>query len=262
MAAMLFGFVGPHLPSSRKIARNMRVAFPEKGPTEIAALVSGAWRNFGRVLVEIPYTAQLSRDRVEVVGAEHLLAVRASGKPCIMFSAHVGNWELAAGPLAQLGMPFAVVYSPMKNPIIDRMLCRLRGDRGCRLVRNGNSGTRDLVRALLAGESLGLIVDRSRTEGELVPFFGREAWTTTGPARLALKFGVPLLPIRIERLEHARFRATIYPPLRPQPGDLNAQIHDLTKQMNAAIESWVREHPEQWWCDTNRWKRAGAIPPS
>lgn len=260
--AWLFGIVGPRLPSARKIARNMRVAFPNKTPTEIAALVHGAWRNFGRVMAEIPYAGRLGQDRVEVVGEEHLLAVRASGKPCILFSAHVGNWELAAIPHARLGMPLAVVYSPIKNPIIDRMLLRLRGDRGCRLIPNRVAGVRDLLHALRRGESLGLIVDRSRRDGALALFFGREAWTTTGPARLALKFGCPLIPIRIERVASARFRAIVYPPLQPPPGDLDDQILDLTRQMNGAIEFWVKDRPEQWWCDTNRWKRAKPMPPS
>lgn len=121
MGGMLLGIVGPRLASSRKIATNMHVAFPDKSPVEIAGLVQAAWHNFGRMLMELPYETEIGRTRVDVLGSEHLMAIRASGKPCVVFSAHVGNWELAALPLAQLGMPIAVIYSPVKNPIIDRI---------------------------------------------------------------------------------------------------------------------------------------------
>ena len=257
MSGRVFGVIGPHLPSSRKMARNFRQAFPAKSPAEIADLIRGAWANLGRVVAEFPHLARLGdaewTDRVEVVGEEHIADYRARNQAAIYFSGHLGNWEIAALTSVRLGVPMTGVYAPLKNPLIDRMLLRYRRKLGYGLVPKGSAGTRNLVQALRDGRSLGLIVDRKRKDGALAPFFGRDAWTTTAPARLALKFGCPLIPIRIERLDGARFRTTIYPPLQALPGDQEQAVMDLTRQMNAAIESWIRERPDQWWCDTKRW---------
>src|SRR5437660_339948 len=49
---------------------------------------------------------------VEVHGAEHLAAARASGRGVILLSAHLGNWELGAAWLAAGGARVNVVARP------------------------------------------------------------------------------------------------------------------------------------------------------
>ena len=238
---------------------NIRQAFPEKDPAEIARLIRGAWQNLGRTAAEFPHLLRL-RDtdwdtRVELVGAEYVAELRNRGQPAVFFSGHFGNWEVIPIAAARLGVPVTVVYAPLKNPVIDGMLLRYRRMLGCELVPKSAGGTRNLVRAMKEGRSLGLLVDRRRRGGALVPFFGTDAWTTTAPARLAVRFACPLIPIRVERLPGTRFRVTLYPPLETAGESSETKVIDLTRQMNAAIESWVREHPDQWWCDTKRWPK-------
>ena len=79
------------------------------------------------------------------------------------------------------------------------MVQRRRRALGCGFVPN-DVGARPLLAELAAGRSLGLLADLRVDSGELVPFFGEPAPTTLVPARLALKFGYPLVPIRVERL--------------------------------------------------------------
>ena len=242
------------LPFLRKANRNLERAFPEAPPAAIAAIVARACDNFGRVTAEFPHLEALGAGpRVEVVGEEHIAPFRAAGQPCIFVSGHLGNWEVSGRVMVSLGMPLTAVYAPLRNPILDRMLRRQRQRIGCGLVPKGSSGTRLLVSSLCRGQSLGLLVDRKRKDGSPVRFFGRPAMTTTAPARLALKYGCPVIPAHVERLEGARFRFVIDPPLEVPHGDPETCVLLLTEKINDTIEGWVRANPGQWCCFPRRW---------
>ena len=73
---------------------------------------------------------------------------------------------------------------------------------------------RPLLAEIKAGRSIGLLVDQKVENGEPLPFFGRDKMTTLIPARLALRHDLELVPIRIQRLEGSRFRATFLEPVR------------------------------------------------
>jgi KDO2-lipid IV(A) lauroyltransferase len=91
--------LGPRLRRTRVAERNLRRAFPERSPAEIAAIVGAMWDNLGRVAAEFPHLGEFDvyadDGRVEAVGTEHLDALIAAGGNAIFFSAHLGNWEIA-----------------------------------------------------------------------------------------------------------------------------------------------------------------------
>jgi KDO2-lipid IV(A) lauroyltransferase len=104
------------------------------------------------------------------------------------------------------------------------------------------------------GGHLGLLIDQKMNEGIPVPFFGRDAWTATAPADLALKFKAPVVPARIVRLPGARFKIEVFPPMElPDTGDRKADVRTLITQMTALIEGWIRDNPEQWFWVHRRW---------
>ena len=92
-----------------------------------------------------------------------------------------------------------------------------------------------------------MLVDQKMNDGIPVPFFGREAMTAPAIAQFAIRLGAVLVPVRTERLNGARFRITVYPPLEiPATGDRAADEHALMIRINAIVEDWVRDRPEQW----------------
>ena len=100
-------------------------------------------------------------------------------------------------------------------------------------------------------------MDQRFEAGELVPFFGIAAPTATIPARLALKLRTGLVPTRTERLDGARFRITLYEPIRADPtiADPRLAARRMTEQVNADFERWIRERPGQWICGKRRWPK-------
>src|SRR6185437_12707464 len=132
-------------------------------------------------------------------------------------------------------------------------VARLRGDQG-ELIPKGALGSRRAVAALRRGGHLSMLADQKLNDGIAVPFFGRPAMTAPALASLALHYDCAVLPARVERLGGARFRLTIHPPLQmPRSGDRAADAAALMAAVNATLESWIRERPEQWFWLHRRW---------
>ena len=77
-----------------------------------------------------------------------------------------------------------VVYTPLQNPWLDRLLARMRRPLDAKLVAR-DGALRALVQHLRQGGSAGLLVDQRVDAGEPLPFFGLDMLTSLMPARLA-----------------------------------------------------------------------------
>ncbi len=257
----LMMFVGPRLDKHDKFIRNLELAFPEKTPAEIDSLAREIWGGAGALLVEYAHLEDIClrhQDRLEIVNAG---GVRKGQRPIVFVSAHLANWEINAAAVAKSGVPTTGVYTPLQNPYLERMLMRRREPLGVQLVAR-DASMRTLLRELKAGRSIGMIMDQRVDSGVPVPFFGIDKHTTLVPARLALRHGCDLVPVRTERLEGARFRVTFYPALTPDDPDAGEleRAKQMTRKINALFEEWIRERPADWWCSKRRWPK-DAQPP-
>ena len=249
--------IGPHLGLSNVARCNLRRAFPALDEAGLARIVRGMWDNLGRVAAEYPHLRKIRLfergGRVETRGFEHIDQALASGRRMIIFSGHLANWEIGALAPAQYGFPAAQIYRAADNPLVDRLVARLRGGHG-ELIPKGRLAARRAVAALAGGRHLTLLADQKMNDGIAVPFFGRIAMTAPALAYLALRFDCDVLPARVERLDGARFRLTVYPPLPlPHARDRHEGAVALMKAVNATLEAWVRERPEQWLWVHRRW---------
>jgi Kdo2-lipid IVA lauroyltransferase/acyltransferase len=254
---------GPHLRKSRHVLANLARAFPELGEAELDALVRNVWGSTGAMLADFAnldaICAREARERIEVVVKEDLRVFAQSECPAVFATAHFDNFQLATVAAACLGAPMTALYTPDSNPLIDRMIRRRRRAIACGLVpRDG--GMRALVGELRSGRSVGLVVDTRIDGGVSVPFFGVEAQTSTAPARLALRFGCELVPMRVERIADARFRVTFHGPVTSDDPALGPKENALvmTRKLNAHFEAWIRERPGQWLCLKRRWPKDAA----
>src|SRR5262244_1191171 len=231
--------IGPFLGVSKHARRNVCRAFPELSETEIARVVAGMWDNLGRVAAEYPHLAKIRvfepGGRVETHGFEHVDRAVAAGRQMIVFSGHIANWEIGMLAGAQHGISVAQIYRALNNPLMDRMIARFRGDSG-EFIPKGAIAARSAIAALRRGTHLGLLADQKMNDGIPVPFFGRPAMTARALAVLALRFDCDVLPLRVERLDGARFRLTVFPPLPlPRSGELHANAAALLARVNAIL---------------------------
>lgn len=255
--------IGPFLGISKRARTNLRRAFPELPEREIERIVTGMWDNLGRVAAEYPHLRDIRifapGGRVETHGFEHMDNAVAAGRRMIIFSGHVGNWEIGALAAVQYGFTAAQsyrvtqIYRAPNNPLIDRLIARFRGDRG-EYIPKGLTAARRAYAALYRGEHLTMLADQKLNEGIPVPFFGRPAMTATALALLALRFDCDVLPARVERLHGARFRLTVFPPVPlPRSGNHVEDVAALTANVTAILEGWIRDRPAEWLWVHRRW---------
>lgn len=256
LAAAVARGIGMRLPVCRVADANLRWALPALSAAERRRIIASVWEMVGRNAGELPHLASFretpSGPGWEFVGRENIPA-----GPAIFFSAHVGNWEMILPIAAQFGLRVAGFYRRPSNPSVDAAVLAQRQAAlgpGVALFPKGAQGARQALAHLMAGGSLGLLVDQKMNDGIAAPFFGRDAMTAPAAAQFALRFNLPLVPIHAKRLGPARVRVQCEPALVvPRSGDRQADILALTTAMNRKVEDWVRADPASWLWLHKRW---------
>jgi KDO2-lipid IV(A) lauroyltransferase len=219
--------------------------------------------NLGRMAAELAHLPGLSdehlRDMVrfedETWLAEALRWERPTG--VLILSGHFGNWELLVYAQGRRGHPVTMVHRPVRNPLIDRWLNRVRARAGTRLVRKHHAAA-EVLRALREKQLLVLPFDQNSTRGlgVFVDFFGVPASTNAGIARIGLRADAPVVPVFIVRQgRQARHLAYVLPIMElERTGDPRADVARNTARLSAVFEDMVRRFPEQWLWVHKRWK--------
>ncbi len=260
-ASALGGFaartIGPRAGASKRARINLRRAMPELDELQIEKIVRGMWENLGRVFAEYPHLGKFqiygANSRVEVVGYTPRDYPPKPGQTYLFWSAHYGNWEILTLAATQAGLKAGAIYRAANNPIVDRLIRRARTVFGIELIPKGVTGRRAIA-ALRKGAHLCLLIDQKMNTGIPVPFFGRDAMTEKVLARLALRYDCVVIPARVERIAGAKFRVTCDPPMEVRrTGDDDADALNLMTRINARLEEWIRQRPEQWFWLHRRW---------
>jgi len=212
----------------------------------------------GKTLLELPFLwlrpkADVTEQVVRVTGWEFVEAAWASGRGILFLTPHLGCFEIAAQYYAER-RPLTVLYRRPRQGWLAELIEFGRGAR-CKLAAADLGGVRRLIRALKAGEAVGVLPDQAPAAGEGVwaPFFGRPAYTMTLAPRLA-QAGVAVIFAYAERLPYgAGYHLKLFPPAGPieTPADVNREIERL-----------VRMCPAQYLWGYNRYKRPAGAPPA
>ncbi len=251
--------IGPRIKASDRARRNLALVMPELSSDEVEDIVYKMWDNLGRTAGEYAhldkFTAAGTNAHIELVGEEIFNSVRAEGKGAIMVSGHFANWELMPLALRERGGRGAEIYRAPNNPFIDNWLIRQRSTHIFPVqIPKGAEGGRPLLKVIRAGQDVAMLVDQKMNDGIPVPFFGLEAMTPPAAAALSLRYKVPIIPARMERLKGTKFRLIVHePPVLASTGDMNMDIYNLSVWLNEFLEKAIRERPEQWLWLHQRW---------
>jgi len=264
-AARLMRRIGP-LFKEHKIGRaNLTAAFPEKSPQEIEDILLGVWDNLGRVGAEFTQLDRLidfdlehpERGRLHI-GPELYAAFQRlanDGKPALVFTAHLANWELPAVFAASQKLDSAALYRRPNIAAIDNWLRKTRAANMGELIATGLDAPVRIADALKRGAHIGMLVDQYYVRGVEVTFFGRKTNANPLIARLAQHFDCPIHGVRVIRLPGNRFTADLteeIKPVRDAKGDVD--IAATMQVVTTIMEGWIREHPEQWLWLHRRWR--------
>jgi KDO2-lipid IV(A) lauroyltransferase len=185
------------------------------------------------------------------------LNARAKGRGVLVVTGHLGAWELSSFYHSLMGYPMSLVIRRLDNPRVDALVNAIRCRHGNRVIHKDDFA-RGLITAMHAGETVGILMDTNMTppQGVFVPFFGVEACTASGLARVALRSDAAVLPGFLlweasEQKYVLRFGEEMQ---LVRTGDAAADIVANTALFTAAIEAYIRRYPGQWLWVHRRWK--------
>jgi KDO2-lipid IV(A) lauroyltransferase len=240
---------------------NLTLCFPEQSETERSDLLAHHFESLGIGLLTTGMAWWASdrqlRKLVSVEGLQHLQQAISQGKGAILLSAHFSDLEMS-GRLLSLFHPFAVMYRPHENPVIEQAFRRNRELRFSAAIPRGEA--RQVIKALKQNQAIWYAPDQSYSDpnSTLVPFFDVPASTNLGTSRLSKVSGAPVLPFFGYRLPgNQGYRLVIQPPLADFPSDDMAAD---TARINRVIEAAVREAPEQYFWVHRRFKNRPGLP--
>lgn len=193
----------------------------------------------------------------EIEGWENVGDLMESGRGFFMAGGHVGAWcMLWTIPL--VFKPGGIVVKRVPNPYVDAYIDRYAAMLGNRRLADRDSAA-GILEVVESGGIVGFYMDQAALPhlGKQANFFGKPAYTQLVPFYLALKHGIPMVPIFGIRLGPGHIKIVIRPPLPLEKTE--NKIEDLVRmaeRMNAVIEDLVRQYPDQWIWMHDRWKFA------
>ena len=259
--------LGPYSRVHRTARANLAAAYPEKSPQEREQILAGMWDNLGRFAAEYVHLDRLwdyDPDRPpgrifhDHPSIARMIGLHDSGKPVLVFTGHLANFELLGIASAAFGVDFATIYrrlniGPFAQEIF-KLRSRLMGTPELILLHHDTAF--QLTAALKRGASVCMFVDQYHPGGGVdVTFFGRRCKVNPSLAKLARGLELPIHGARVVRLPGHRFRTEFTEPIDvPRDTEGKIDVKGTMQVITTRLEAWVREYPEQWIWAHRRWR--------
>ncbi len=250
----LIGWTMRWIPiARRRFDREILRIYPDMDRADRLALSRKMGQNMGRTLFEVFHNAgfQAHQENFHITGPGLAILERQrdAGRGAILVSGHFGQWEAVRAVLKHRGMETGGVYRRQSNRHYQRLLVRGIEQGGRPALTTGREGTKEMIRHLRAGGFVAILLDEKTVDGEMLPFLGFDALTSTAAARLALKYDIPFMPVFGTRREGSsdidvEFEAPIAP----------SDPTTMTRTFNDKLSARILAHPDQWYWLLRRWK--------
>ena len=250
----IFIILAPLFKSKKIINKNLSIFNSEISKKEKDKIILTMWKNYGMTFIEYVFLNyfQKNNSHIKILGENNLQKIIEKNKPVIFVSGHFANYELMSMEIVKKKIKLATIYRPLNNFFVNPLMEFLRRRFVCKnQIKKGINGVRDAINYIKQDYSIALMIDQRVSEGEKINFFGKPAFTTTLPAQLALKFGLSVVPVFLERDELNNFTIQFYEEIKSS--DFKNKL-EMTKKLNNILESLIIKNPYQWIWTHNRWK--------
>lgn len=241
----------------RLVTRNLRIAtaLDAPSPDDLRRMVRRTFLNAGSNLLSSLRAALMSpetlRPAIDFEGMEQILTPTAEGKGVALVWSHMGNWEMLAQLVSELGenVHGGPIYRPLENPLLDRLTLDRRTRQGA-VVFNKHDGFNGPAGLLRNGGVVTIMTDqRAGGHGELCPFFGRLSSCTPLPALLARRARSAMVTLSITSLDPGRWR------LRVRPVPAGARTPEVLRNLEIAMRDELTDvfwFHDRWRVDRHR----------
>ena len=258
LSRKLFGYIfkklGPVFKSKKIITQNLKLFSDNISKNEIEKISFEMWENYGKTFIEYVFLNIFKKkdNHIEILGKENLINILENKKPVIFVSGHFANYELMSMEITKKQIKLATIYRPLNNFFLNPFMEYLRKKYVCKnQIQKGIKGVRKAIEYLKNDYSVALMIDQRVSEGEKINFFGKQAFTTTLPAQLAIKFNLGIVPVFIERKINEKFTVEFF---REIKSSSYKDKKELTEKLNDVLEKMIKRNPSNWIWTHNRWK--------
>jgi KDO2-lipid IV(A) lauroyltransferase len=173
----------------------------------------------------------------------------------LLLAIHQSNWEwLLLAFSAKFPFPIDVVYKPLHNQTLDKLIKRSRQAHGAGLI-NSKSAGKEILRKRREFRGFVLVADQSPSGNEKKywqTFLNRPAAFHLGPKKIADMVGYPVFYIQMHRVKRGYYEVNIKKISEP-PYD--KENFDLLVKYRKAAEQAIIEQPETFLWANQKWKR-------
>ena len=260
LSRLVFSFIfikiGNLFKSKKIIINNLEKIDSNLNDTEKENLIKKMWSNYGKTFIEYVHLNLFKKrsSHIKIKNKEILDKVYKSNKPVVFISGHFANYELMSMELTKANIKLATIYRPLNNLFLNPFMEYLRKTFVCKnQIKKGLSGVKEALNYMEKNYSVALMVDQRVSEGSSIFFFNKEAYTTTLPAQLAIRFNCKIIPIYIARDQNDNFEMEILNPIQITE-NMKKDKELISKKINRIIEDLILRDPSQWILTHNRWK--------
>lgn len=247
----------------RIVRRNLHFAYPELPRRKIEQLSKAVFENIGVTFLEIcqipflPKNALISK--VTIKGKSNLMNAINSNRSIILFSGHIGSWELGLQVISHYTHKnILLIAQHIKSKLLNTWVYKLRAGSDNSLI-DKKGALPQMVRTLRKGGIIGLLIDQGTkvSQGVEIKFFNKTTTATPVVAVLARRYNSIVLPVFCVREKNGGVTLLIEEPvLLVKTNNLEDDAKTNTQIMTNIIERIVRLYPDQWFWFHKRWKRS------
>lgn len=243
------------------IMLQLRESFPQKSDDELQGICHRYYDHLAEMIVGTLSLAAMN-DRRRKKDTEFNLTenfkAETEGKNVVVLTSHYGFWEVALNLyLCTPNHHLVVAYRPLSSRIMDKLYLRLRHYDHVDVVASKNFMRHYVAnRRGINGKNLfiGLISDQNCPPTKDCcwhNFLNHDSLFFDGGEQLALKFGLPVYYLELERIGAGRYRhnyTLLY------DGSEEIQPYEITERYVRCLEQTIEAKPEHWMWSHRRWK--------
>jgi KDO2-lipid IV(A) lauroyltransferase len=252
--SFIFRMVGPIIRSNNIVEKNLKIFSSEVSDFKKKEIISKMWSSYGMTFVEYIFLNKFKKknSHIKIINEQVLDDIFTKKKPVIFVSGHFSNFEIMSMEISKKNIKLATIYRPLNNIFLNPFMEYLRKKYICKnQIKKGRRSMREIIEYIENKNSIALMIDQRLSEGEKIKFFNKDAFTTTLPAQLALKYNLEIVPIFIQRRNNNLFEIEIFKPLNFTK--YNNKI-EISKKLNQILEDMIIKNPYQWIWTHDRWK--------
>ena len=252
--ALLFYVVGYR---KQVVMHNLSIAFPEKSEEERKKIMKAFYHNFCDTFMEMIKLFSWNKEEIKKRFSGNIEVLNewvGKDQSVQVVSGHYFNWEIAnlgLGALSQ--MPFVVVYMPLRNKEVNKVVYELRVKTGTKLV--AATDFQNQVREYMKQQyALILVGDQNPgnpAKAYWTNFFSKPAPFPKGPEQGAKRNNTAVIYVDFYKVKRGYY-AFHMELLTSEPNSFKEG--ELTRLIVDKIEASIRQRPANYLWSHRRWK--------